>query len=441
MTYPSYPCCVQFISSMHQQKLYWRWRRTGCFSMVPGKPTSPAIFATSSEATNNLLHFSITCLHPHSYHSCPSPLRSAELLHYIPFETMTTRRTRSTFEVPIPPPNNTSTSKSATPSAPSVTLDTPTSSPFLPTRIEAALLALYPVTLVLGSLFSTLHPSTRGAAYSATSQSYDPSQAPSYFAQKGNVFNIYFVKIGWFWVTLSFVLILLSHPALGQPFRPTLTKRRVQAARRWASVTAVWIFVTQWFFGPAIIDRSFRWTGGQCEIFNDPAVKNTLGAEMEKDAMSDVREVFTHAACKAVGGQWAGGHDISGHVFLLILGSATLWLEVLPSLLRKAGLREARRIMTEDGLVRTPGLEATEHEASSDSGIGIGGKLALVIAALSWWMLLMTAAYFHTWFEKFTGVYCCCEHNLCRVLFAQSCACVTKCSWHACGIDDRNDVE
>ncbi|WPG98462.1 Hypothetical protein R9X50_00125300 [Acrodontium crateriforme] len=367
------------------------------------QPTSPAAFATSSKATTNLPHSAKLCCHSHSCHSCPRFFLSAHLLDYTSFETMTARRTRTTFEVPISSPNNTSSPKPATSSAPSATLDTPTSSPFLPTRIEAALLGLYPVTLFLGSLFSTLHPSTRGAVYSATSQSYDPSQAPSYFAKKSNVFNIYFVKIGWFWITLSFVMILLSHPALGQPFRPTLTKRRLQAALRWASVTAVWIFVTQWFFGPAIIDRSFRWTGGQCEIFNDPAVKNTLGAEMEKDAMNDVREVFTHAACKAVGGQWAGGHDISGHVFLLILGSATLWLEVLPSFLRKSGLREARRILTQDGLVQTPGIENTESEVPSDSNIGIGAKLALVIAALSWWMLLMTAAYFHTWFEKFTG--------------------------------------
>jgi hypothetical protein len=24
---------------------------------------------------------------------------------------------------------------------------------------------------------------------------------------------------------------------------------------------------------------------------------------------------------------------------------------------------------------------------------------------MNWWMLLMTAAYFHTWFEKFTGLF------------------------------------
>jgi len=33
-----------------------------------------------------------------------------------------------------------------------------------------------------------------------------------------------------------------------------------------------------------------------------------------------------------------------------------------------------------------------------------GVKIALGVAALMWWMLLMTAAFFHTWFEKFTGL-------------------------------------
>jgi hypothetical protein len=33
-------------------------------------------------------------------------------------------------------------------------------------------------------------------------------------------------------------------------------------------------------------------------------------------------------------------------------------------------------------------------------GLGIGGKFAAVVVGLSVWMLLMTAIYFHTWFEK-----------------------------------------
>ena len=271
-------------------------------------------------------------------------------------------------------------------------------SPYLPTLLEATLLGIYPATLVLGSLFSTFQPTSRNAPYLPHSQSYDPGFAPSYFARKSNVFNVYFVKIGWFWTTLAFFLLIFSHPSLGPSLRPTITKRRLQAVVRYACVTAVWIFVTQWFFGPPIIDRSFRWTGGQCAIVEG----RTLADEAKLAEMGEFREVFTHTACKAIGGLWKGGHDISGHVFLLILGSAMLWMEFLPAVLKMEGLREARRIVTADGLVRNANTEM-EEVVDTPKELGIGIKAALGVATLSWWMLLMTAAYFHTWFEKFTG--------------------------------------
>jgi len=36
--------------------------------------------------------------------------------------------------------------------------------------------------------------------------------------------------------------------------------------------------------------------------------------------------------------------------------------------------------------------------------LGHGGKPAAVVVGLCGWMLLMTAIYFHTWFEKLTGL-------------------------------------
>ncbi|KAL9063026.1 MAG: hypothetical protein Q9157_008468 [Trypethelium eluteriae] len=277
-------------------------------------------------------------------------------------------------------------------------------SAFLPTTLEAALLSVYPATLLLGSLFSLISPQTRNAPYSATSQSHPPHLAPSYFAQKSNIFNLYFVKIGWLWITASTFLFLLSHPSLGPPLRPILTRRRLQAALRYAGVTLVWILTTQWCFGPPLIDRGFRFTGGVCEV---PAPKQDEGF-----ATSPGRHL-THAACKLAGGQWKGGHDISGHVFLLILGSAMLWLEVLPVVLREPELREERRILMDDGAVKTVRVEmqaeliTDEKEASKEmeAATSFGVKLALGVAGFSWWMLLMTAAYFHTWFEKFTGLF------------------------------------
>lgn len=313
---------------------------------------------------------------------------------------MATRRTKTSVEVPIPAAANASTDR---PSSSMTHIDAPASSPWLPTPLEAILLSLYPGTLILGSLFSTLTVNDNVTPYIAALQSYAPDNAPSYFAKKTNIFNVYFVKIGWIWITAAFFLFTASHKSLGPSLQ--LTKRRAQAIARYACVTLIWYGTTQWFFGPALIDRGFRLTGGQCAIMlSDSAV-----AEAAKAEMSDLREALSNAACKAAGGRWLGGHDISGHVFLLVLGSGMLWMELLPVVVRWTGLREARRIV-KDGLARSASTE-TEADGQGIKGnievpkrLGWGVKLALGVAAMNWWMLLMTAAYFHTWFEKFTGL-------------------------------------
>lgn len=311
---------------------------------------------------------------------------------------MATRR-KNGSAVPIPDtitsPPSTSVSQATAPST------APTTSPFLPTTLESLLLSIYPLTLLLGSLFSILSPSSRSSPYNPVLQSHEPQYAPSYFAKKTNVFNVYFVKIGWVWITTAFFLFTLSHRSLGPPLSPTLTPRRVKALLRYAAVTLVWTAVTQWFFGPPIVDRGFVFTGGKCEVIQREGVDVT-----------SPKSVASHAACKAVGGTWKGGHDISGHVFILILGSAMLWLEILPAVVKVAGLREERAVLGADGSVKSAAAETEDlarrgksnMEVPKMSDLGVGVKVALGVAALSWWMLLMTAAYFHTWFEKFTGL-------------------------------------
>ncbi|KAI9746975.1 MAG: hypothetical protein M1835_002282 [Candelina submexicana] len=276
-------------------------------------------------------------------------------------------------------------------------------SPYLPTMLELALLGLYPATLLLGSLFSLLNPPARAAPYSASSQSHPSALAPSYFAQKHNIFNLFFVKIGWFWTTFAFFVFVASHPNLGPPGGLVLTPRRLRALVRWAMVTAWWIAVTQWFFGAPLIDKGFRFTGGVCEILQ--AEEGRVGSG--KVMGSEAREVFTNAACKLAGGKWKGGTDISGHVFLLVLGSAFLWMEVLPVVLKAKGLREERMVSTDVG-TRSAASEMMDGAVGQEEDEGtvekVGVNVPLVVTGLSWWMLLMTAAYFHTWFEKFTGL-------------------------------------
>jgi Inositol phospholipid synthesis and fat-storage-inducing TM len=272
----------------------------------------------------------------------------------------------------------------------------PAISPFLPTPLEAILICTYPLTLIAGSLFSQISPHIRQttAVYSPAHQSFQPPhEAPSYFAQKKNIFNIYFVKIGWFWVTLSLALFIFTHPSFGAPFSPRLSTRRVRAALRWLAATGIWALTTQWFFGPALIDRSFLWTGGACQRIE------------AGEQMSSLREIWSHAQCRIAGGTWSGGIDISGHVFLLILGSGLLWMEVLPTVLRAQGLREARQVRTQTGEVVSAATESDkEREKEGGQVTSYGVKMVVAVVGLSWWMLLMTAAFFHTWSEKLSGL-------------------------------------
>ncbi|KAK3368571.1 inositol phospholipid synthesis protein Scs3p [Podospora didyma] len=269
--------------------------------------------------------------------------------------------------------------------------------PYLPTPTEAALLAGYPLLLAFGALFSLLSPETRAAPYDTIRQAHsqDPALSPSYFARKDNLFNVLFVKRGWAWITAAFFAFVFTHPGVALP------AQRVRATVRWALVTTWWVFVTQWFFGPAIIDRGFRWSGGKCDTASDALESGT----------ADAGDVFTAAACKAAGGRWAGGHDISGHVFLLVLGSFFLLQEVGWVTVRRArSLVEERSVVMHDGAVKGAGVEVEFKDRemvvkqSVIEGLGYGGRLAAVVIGLSGWMLLMTAIYFHTWFEKLTGL-------------------------------------
>ena len=64
--------------------------------------------------------------------------------------------------------------------------------------------------------------------------------------------------------------------------------------------------------------------------------------------------------------------------------------------------------MMPDGKITTAAAEAQRESHATKEGDELGASIAvkvgLGVAALSWWMLLMTAAFFHTWFEKFTGL-------------------------------------
>jgi len=266
------------------------------------------------------------------------------------------------------------------------------------TRPSSYLLLVYPIILALGSLFSILSPIASPppeplAAGITSDLNAPPYHTTNYFAGKRNFVNVYFVKLGWFWTTLAFTLLqATTRPSNAQ-------KHYVQSGLRYALVTVSWILTTQWFFGPALIDRSFTITGGYCE----PQLGNTSGV---KEAI-DTAAISSGFVCKAAGGRWRGGYDISGHVFMLVLSSGFLLYELHiadrdsshPSVSPQAAARLAHD-MTEEERKAVGGWE-TETQAR----IRIWSRyFVYTVVGLDIWMLMMTAIWFHTWLEKLAGL-------------------------------------
>ncbi|KAK6344543.1 hypothetical protein TWF696_008177 [Orbilia brochopaga] len=226
--------------------------------------------------------------------------------------------------------------------------------------------SIYPATIILGSLFSAISPN---------------GQSASYFSRKSNIFNVFFVKIGWFWTTAAFFIHVsgLRHPNAAQA--------RVKALIRWGLATLSWILVTQWFFGPPLMDRTFTLTGGTCQPSYGGYSAVTTSSNDQRLTIK-IEEAYTSAACKGAGGRWDGGHDLSGHVFMLTHASLFLWAELLPRLV--------------DGWWRgSVGSKNTTLMSIEWYGVHwfVWGVLGLW-----WWMLLMTSVYFHTWSEKISGL-------------------------------------
>lgn len=88
---------------------------------------------------------------------------------------------------------------------------------------QIAILAAYPITVFLGMISN--HPSE------------------SYFALKGNFLNVFFLKFAWGWTSLAFFMHVARIP------------RKLVPIGRYAIATLLWYLVTQWCFGPPIMDK------------------------------------------------------------------------------------------------------------------------------------------------------------------------------------------
>ncbi|CAI5759587.1 unnamed protein product [Candida verbasci] len=158
----------------------------------------------------------------------------------------------------------------------------------------------------------------------------------------------------------------------------------IGAVARYIILTIWWIFFTQWCFGLPLMDKIFILTGGKCVIEKEP-IHSSFIKSIEDEIWTSTTVTSYH--CKKLKGNWHGGHDPSGHVFLLIHSSLYLFLETFENwrdtieIIRIRSFKEFSRALWE-----LPQL------------------LIIALISLWWFMLLMTNTYFHSILEKLVGL-------------------------------------
>lgn len=288
-----------------------------------------------------------------------------------------------------------------------------TSHAYRTARPSPYLLLLYPIILATGSLYAVISPIAHLETNTTTTTNVKtnhphPTQ-PNYFASKRNLLNLLFVKQGWLWTSLAFLFLQLTTRPSSTASTPTGDKRlnyRIQAILRYTIMTASWLFMTKWFFGPSLIDRSFTLTGGHCEYpASSPqwhSSSDTTAGAASKEALGRLATKFSATACKASGGRWHGGHDLSGHVFMLVLSSAFLLYELYLT----DNHDHSQQLSASTPTDKQPDSTTLRSlDPQNQAKLRVYARYFLyAVVALDGLMLLTTAIWFHTWLEKVNGM-------------------------------------
>ncbi|GAA5820725.1 hypothetical protein JCM11251_003129 [Rhodosporidiobolus azoricus] len=263
-----------------------------------------------------------------------------------------------------------------------------------------------------------------------SSESAFPVPSLPFFADKRNPLNQLFVKRSWGWVTGLFLVLSLTlylfhphHPSTSNPASLT-TSSRTSAARtgltptsrhilaslrRYLLATLFWFYLTQatWFgtrLGPSVAFRILRSSGAVCvpsAVSSDPHGAGSAGGLHGDGGGIPV--------CTGARGEyWRGGHDVSGHAFMMVHASMFLFeivYPLLPSLFPSlfdappSPTVESTRDGADEGKRARPVAPRRINPI-----VAVVGYATVAVLVLCWWMLLMTSLFFHSPAEKLTGL-------------------------------------
>ncbi|CAO1619992.1 unnamed protein product [Sympodiomycopsis kandeliae] len=290
----------------------------------------------------------------------------------------------------------------------------------------------------------------------------------SIFAQKSNWINVYFIKYAWAWTTLAWLAQLWT---LRSPVAPdvkgkgkareyddsnggddensstiedqdgTIASPLAKSLLRYLIATFSWIVFATWFFGPSIIERIMTSSGGVCLPHHSltDGISNLSGeaSQVPPGAGFSLPQAPIDAAfCRAgkrgisreerpdifrtahlivsdtVGsgrlrGKWKGGHDVSGHVFILALSSLFLLEELSPYLVSffKTYLPASLFAIVEQYVFpQATSRRLRNPYLGSQAKINTTVTIA-ILALIGLWLfsLVNTSLFFHTPQEKVSG--------------------------------------
>lgn len=274
-----------------------------------------------------------------------------------------------------------------------------------------------------------------------------PHHALNYWANRKNIVNQIFVKKAWLWTTIAwlFQLFLLRLAPASGAATPTSTvgaapsrasarvgsridhKKQDDASSateaaaaqatitspvsisvlRYIVATSAWLLFANWFFGPPLSERILTATGAVCVPSSNPGQSpvedlycrtRTPLSSSSHPALFSSSSAASLKTSKSIRAMWKGGHDISGHTFIMVLSSLLLLEDVAPYLAALLGRSAIGRILFPNKVPADVARTRWDAKAYAAVGASVG------LVGLWSWMLLNTAIYFHTPQEKISGL-------------------------------------
>ncbi|PWN32251.1 uncharacterized protein FA14DRAFT_86545 [Meira miltonrushii] len=292
----------------------------------------------------------------------------------------------------------------------------------------------------------------------------------TFLADRRNLLNRLFTKFAWFWTTLAFIAQAVTvrsktprpdivrtesgsedHSAVKEKKEKRVERQQKRGTSastnddvdlqatvmgalsisllRYVIATILWVFFARWFLGPPVMERIRHYTGAVCVPVHhstpqtsSSAINSLLpstietqhcytGASLSEKSHPQLFNSFgtSNVSAGILRPRWKGGHDISGHTYILIISSLYLLEEITPFLpyLFPTSFHQSIASI----LPRPLWAPVNPFSASAQQSQTLATRnliaISAILALLTLWTgsLMVTSIYFHTPQEKVSGLF------------------------------------